>query len=108
MDKRAVFSLKALKLNKIKDLFPKREDPEKFEKQLKLAITVGLKVSKKAVKRNAIKRQTSEVVRLLMQDPGLKNGYYLMIVAKPTVLTAEYADISQEINFLLKKSGVLN
>ena len=100
-------SLKALKLDKIKDFYPKREDPEKFEKQLKIAIVVGLKVSKSAVKRNTLKRQISEAVRLLMKDPGLKTGYYFMINTKPEALDKDYNEISQEINFLFKKSGSL-
>lgn len=100
-------SVKALELDKIKDFYPKREDPKKFEKQLKIAIVVGLKVSKSAVKRNALKRKISEAVRLIMKDLGLKTGYYFMINAKPEALDKDYSEISQEINFLFKKFIIL-
>jgi len=102
-----LFSLKVLKLDEITDLFPKREDPEKFKNQLKIAVVVGVKVSKSAVKRNAIKRKMREVVRLLVKEPGVKTGYYIMINAKPAVLGVDYAEISQEINFLFKKADLL-
>jgi len=100
-------TLKSLELAKNQDYFPKKEDPDKFVKQLKLAFSVGLKVSKSAVKRNRVRRQMSEVVRLLLKEDKLKIGYYLMFVAKKEVLDKNYAEISQEIKLLLSKTKVL-
>lgn len=99
--------VKVLELAKFPNYFPKKEDPDKFQKQLRIAITVGLKVSKSAVKRNRAKRQVSEVLRLLIKDAKLKTGYYLMFVAKKDILTKNYADISQEVTLLLNKGKVL-
>lgn len=100
-------NLKYLELAKNKAYFPAKEDPDKFAKQLKLAITVGTKVSKSAVKRNRAKRQIREALRLLIKASRLKFGYYGLVVAKPEVLTKNYADISKEVELLLKKSNIL-
>jgi len=99
--------IKYVNLAKIQDYFPKKEDPESFKKQLKLAIVVSTKVSKSAVKRNRLKRQMREVVRPLIKQGSLKHGYYIMILAKSIALEKSYADISQEIKLLFKKIKVL-
>jgi ribonuclease P protein component len=95
-----------LELGKIQ-VFPKKEDPEKFKNQLKLAFTVGLKVSKSAVKRNRAKRQLREAVRLLIKEDRLKIGYYILFVARPAILDKDYAEISQEVKVLLSRASVL-
>ncbi len=102
-----LLDLKVLDLAKNKDYIPKKEDPETFVSQLRIAFTVGLKVSKKAVLRNRAKRQLREVVRLLLKQGVLATGYYVLVIAKPGILAKEYAEISQEMTLLLKKSGVL-
>ena len=98
-----LLSIKWLKLAEIPQLFPKKEDPSKFEKQLRLAIVVGLKVSKRAVVRNRLKRQMREVVRLLVKDNKMKNGYYLMFVAKPALVGVDYEIVERETVNLLKR-----
>lgn len=100
--------LKYLELAKINNYFPKKEDPDKFVKQLKIAFTVGLKISKSAVKRNRVKRQMREVVRLLIKDSRLRNGFYLLFVAKKGILEKDYAEISEEIKLLLDKARILD
>ena len=99
--------VKYVKLDKIQDYFPKKEDKESFKKQLRLAIVVGTKVSKSAVKRNGLKRKMREVVRLLVKEERLASGYYIMILARPIALDKSYANISQETKLLLKKIKVL-
>ncbi len=99
--------LKYLELAKIQNYFPKKEDPENFKKQLKLAIIVGLKISKSAVRRNRVKRQMREVVRLILKDQLIRPGRYMMLIAKKGILEKNYAEISQEIKLLLKRSGAL-
>lgn len=99
--------LKLLDLAKIQSYFPKHVTVDKFKNQLRIAITVGLKISKSAVKRNRVKRQIREAIRLLIKDGQLKNGGYLLFVAKKGALDKNYAEISQEIGLLLKKSGIL-
>jgi ribonuclease P protein component len=99
--------LKLLELAKFEQFFPKKEDPEVFKKQLRLAINVGLKVSKKAVERNRLRRQLSEVVRLLLKDGKVGAGFYVMVMAKPGALGQDYAVISQELESLFKRSGLV-
>lgn len=77
-----------------------------YKKQLKLAFNVGLKISKSAVKRNRLKRQMREMVRLLYKDNKLKTGYFGLLNAGPGSLDLDYAQISQKIASLLKKSGI--
>ena len=83
------------------------EDPESFKKQLKLAIAAGLKVHKSAVKRNRVRRQIREALRLLIKDGKIKNGYYILVVARKDVLDKDYAEISDEVKVLLNRARVL-
>ena len=99
--------LKYLNLAKVKDHFPKKEPVDKFVNQLRLAFTVGLKISKSAVKRNRVKRQMREVARLLIKGERLREGHYLLFVARKTILDKSYAERSGEIELLLKRSGIL-
>ena len=100
-------SLKVLDLAKNEAYFPKKEDVDKFKKQLKLAINIGLKVSKKAVERNRAKRQVTEVLREVMKKDGIKIGYYLFFVAKPDIKDKKFAEISEEVKLLLQRAKVL-
>ena len=99
--------IKVLELAKNQAYFPKKEDPDSFKKQLKLAIAAGLKVHKSAVKRNRVRRQIREALRLLLKDGLIKNGYYILVVAKKDVLDKDYAEISQEVKVLLSRGKVL-
>ncbi len=85
---------------------PRKENPDNFKKQLRLATTAGLKISKSAVVRNRAKRQMREVVRLLLKDKKLRVGHYILFVAKKAILEKNYAEISDEIKLLLKRSGI--
>lgn len=100
--------IKVLELAKNQAYFPKKEDVDKFQKQLKLAIAAGLKVHKSAVKRNRVRRQIREAIRLLIKDGRIKNGYYILVVAKKDSLDKDYAEISQEIKVLLNRAKVIN
>jgi ribonuclease P protein component len=86
--------------------------PEKYPKKkyttedLKIAFTVGLKVSKSAVKRNKIKRQTREIVRLLLKAGKIKKGFMMVVVAKPDILNKDYFEIEQAIKKIFKKAGL--
>lgn len=96
-------TLKWLNLAKVRNYFPKKVDADKFEKQLRLGFSVGLKVDKRAVVRNRVKRQLREVVRLLIKGGQLSGGYYLMFVAKPAIKEKNYAEISQEVELLFDR-----
>ena len=88
-------------------------DPGKYQKRkyspndLKIGFVVPIKISKKAVVRNRIKRQMREVVRLLMKDKAIKCGYFVLFLAKKGTIGVEYIDIDDSIVNLLKKTGLL-
>jgi ribonuclease P protein component len=98
---------KVLELAKNQNYFPAKIDPEIFKKQLKIAFTVGIKVSKSAVKRNRARRQLREAVRLLVLDQKIVPGHYILFVARPKILEADYASLSQEVESLLRRAKVL-
>jgi len=69
---------------------------------------VGFSVSKKignAVVRNKVKRRLKDSVRRYM--PSVKNGYYIVISAKSPIAEATFAQIHEEVGFLLNKAGLL-
>lgn len=88
-------------------------DPEQYPRrsftsdELKIAIVTSKKVHKSAVKRNKLKRQMREVVRLLIKQGQVKHGYYLVFMAKPAMFEQSYQDIEQNMRFLLKKAKLL-
>lgn len=88
-------------------------EPEKYPRRnystddLKIGFVVGTKVSKSAVKRNRVKRQMREVVRLLLKDGKIKKGYMVAIMAKPNIVGAEYREINDDIVQALKKARVV-
>jgi ribonuclease P protein component len=87
--------------------------PEKYPRRkytvddLKIGFTVGLKISKKAVIRNRVKRQLREVVRLMLKDNLIKKGYHVLIVAKVGVVGKEYGEIKEDVEVLLKRGRLL-
>ncbi len=95
--------LKLLKLAKIPDYFPKKEDPAAFKNQLLIGISVGVKISKKAVLRNKIKRQIREILRLSLKKNEIMSGYYLLFIAKKEAVGKEYGEFEKEIKNLLGK-----
>lgn len=60
----------------------------------RFGVVVGLKVSKKAVKRNLIKRRLREIVRKHL--PNLISGRDVMIMVNAKALGAEYADLEAQ------------
>jgi ribonuclease P protein component len=74
---------------------------------LKIAFTVGLKIDKRAVVRNRLKRQIREVVRLLIKDKKIKTGYYALFVARVGIKEKEYSDMQKEILELLHRAKVM-
>lgn len=87
--------------------------PEKFPRRtytaddLKIGFVVGVKISKRAVDRNRLKRQMREVIRLLVKEDKIPKGYMLAFVAKPAMLRKVYTDIEQNILFVLRRARLL-
>lgn len=88
-------------------------DPQMYPRRkytledLRIGFVVSLKVSKKAVVRNRLKRQMREVVRLLLQKDRIKKGYIVLFIAKKEMIEKEYEVISQDIHTTLGKAKLL-
>lgn len=102
----AVLDIKVLELAKIKAYFPKKEDPDKFVLQQRLAFSVGLKYSKKAVERSLLRRRLREAARAAFNNCAPTAGWYALIVAKPAAKGKSYAEISQELALLLQLARI--
>ena len=61
----------------------------------RFGVVVGLKVHKKAVKRNLIKRRIREIVRKHL--PELLQGRDVMIMVSKKALDADYADLEAQV-----------
>jgi ribonuclease P protein component len=71
----------------------------------RFAVVVGLKVHKKATKRNRIKRQIREIVRLSLSK--IKSGFDVLILTKPSIIGKKHNEISDEIFEALQKAKLL-
>ena len=70
-------------------------------------IKVGFAVTKKvggAVQRNLIRRRLREIMR--KQLPNLKQNYNIIVVAKESILTVDFENLSKQIVNLLKKADL--
>lgn len=85
----------------------KYSNREFFIDDLKIGFAVGLKISKSAVKRNKLKRQMREVVRLLLKDNVLVKGFFVGMLAKPEIVGKTYDEIERDIVDVLKKAQIL-
>lgn len=74
---------------------------------LKIAVVVGKKVHKTAVRRNRAKRQMREAIRLLLKDGRVSEGYMIAVMAKPAILEKTYLEIREDIVRVLRRAGVL-
>ena len=79
---------------------------ENTEIPTRIGISVSLKVSKLATRRNRIKRQLRAAFRKLL--PQVKSGYLLVAIAKPGSCECDYQQFLQELEQLLADAEVLN
>lgn len=88
-------------------------DIEKFPKRkyssedLKIGFVVGLKVSKKAVVRNRLKRQMREAARLLLQKGHVAPGNMFFFMAKKEMIDQPFEPIAKDIEALLRRAHLL-
>ena len=64
-------------------------------------IIISAKVSKKAVERNRLKRQISQILKRL--DKSLASGFDLAVVVLPAMLEQEGKAVKNELEKVLKK-----
>ncbi len=72
----------------------------------RFGFVVSKKVSKKAVKRNQIKRRLREIVRKKTKD--YKKSFDLVFIALPGLELMKFPEIKEVTQNLLKKSKILN
>lgn len=70
----------------------------------RFGIMIGLKVSKKAVLRNKIKRRLREIIQA--EFLNLKNGFDVVITVLPSARGAEFEDLRKSLGGNLKRLGM--
>ena len=65
---------------------------------------VSLKVSKKAVVRNKIRRRLSEIIKA---EENIKTGTDLVIIALPGIEKKEFTEIKESVGAVLVKTGLV-
>lgn len=68
----------------------------------RVTVLVSLKFSKNATKRNKIKRQIREIVRVELDK--LKKGFDIIIQVKPTTTESTYQELTQDITYAFKNT----
>ena len=71
----------------------------------RFACVVSLKISKKANKRNKIKRQLEEIIRLNLDK--IKPGFDIIILAKKEIIEKNYLQTEKALTSLLEQTGIL-
>ncbi len=71
----------------------------------RFGVAVSLKISKKAVKRNKLKRQIHEILRLNIKN--IKDGYDCVVMTKPGILDLDYSELEKKIMEILRKLKIL-
>ncbi|MBP0021517.1 MAG: ribonuclease P protein component [Cyanobacteria bacterium SBLK] len=79
---------------------------ELFLRPTRIGISIGKKVSKKAVVRNRIKRQIRGALRELL--PQIAGGWKIAIAVKSTATKCEYEHFLRELEQLLTRAEVLH
>lgn len=88
----------------VPDIYPKRA----YSKcDLKIAFVVSKKVHKSAVKRNRVKRQMREAVRLLVKEGKLRKGNMVILMASPEIIDVSYELIAEDIQKVFKGGKIL-
>lgn len=81
-----------------------RNSDEACQEDLRLAVVVSKKVSKRAVIRNRLRRLLH---RAFMEEvPRLRRGHWLLLSLKPGAAQRSEDQLLQEWNHLLRRSGL--
>lgn len=74
-------------------------------KNSRATVIAGLKVHKRAVKRNYLKRKLREILRQHLSE--IKSGFDLALVARAKGLEKNYQELENEVGRLLARAGLL-
>ncbi len=72
----------------------------------RIGISISTKVSKKAVKRNRIKRQIRGAIAEIL--PKMAEGWDIVIVVKPSAIECKYEHFLRELEQLLIEAKIIN
>jgi len=78
--------------------------PQGEVQQGKWAVVVSKKVSRQAVVRNRIKRQLRAALGICL--PQLSSGYWGIVIARASILKANWQQICAELTALLQEAGL--
>lgn len=70
----------------------------------KMSVVVPIKIDKRAVVRNRIRRQLSEILRLMHKD--IKKGFNIVLFCKNPVLEMEREDMKKQVEYILEKANL--
>ena len=90
------------------EALPKRVAESEFRQQLKCAFSVGLKVSKKAVERNRLRRRLREIVRLLLKQGQLRSGVYMLVVGHKALRETDSRTLEQLVRAALAQARLMH
>lgn len=71
----------------------------------RFGIVIGLKVSKKAVRRNLLRRRLREILRKRL--PELKPGLDVMVLVRKEALEADLPRLEEDIDRCFRKAGLI-
>ena len=74
-------------------------------KESRFAISVGVKVSKSAVRRNRIRRQLRSMIEARL--PGLAPGHDVIVIVRPAAANLKRAELERHLVSALKKTPIL-
>ena len=66
-------------------------------------VAVGVKVSKKAVVRNRLKRQIREILRKYRAGSSFWGRYYIKVSTKPAIIGRQFSHIKKDLETILDK-----
>jgi len=72
----------------------------------RFAFVVGVKVSKRAVQRNRLRRRMREITRKLL--PSLRGNFDVVMMARPEALKLDFPKLESELRRSLTKAGLLS
>jgi len=70
----------------------------------RFAAVISLKISKRAVDRNRLRRQIMEIIRA--DEKNIKQGFDLVFIGKTDLMKSNFGQIEQSLVDLIKKSGL--